>query len=129
MGNMRLIMENFMKYGVLIKFGGGGFNPSDVKFGTILYASIPLELFISYAIEHFAALQAKASLGKAKKSDGKVVPQKAFWGLISFLHALNATVWLVLANYIVYYHIHAPLVGTACEFHAGKSILMSCRHC
>lgn len=40
------------------------------------------------------------------------------WYLIAFAHGLNATVNLLFASFVVYYHIHHPGIGTLCELHA-----------
>lgn len=88
--------------------------------GALLYTLIPLQLFLSYIIEYVAALQAKAALGRTKK-DGKEDEkgtEKLVWWIFALLHGLNATMSLGVANYVVYNHIHHPLIGTACEFHA-----------
>jgi diacylglycerol O-acyltransferase 1 len=92
----------------------------------LLYALIPLQLLIAFITEYFAALQAKRAYEEAKKSEDKKPPKlKAFWFLIGFIHGLNAFLYLAIANYVVYYKIHHPAIGTACEFHASSYILPS----
>ncbi|RPA87862.1 hypothetical protein BJ508DRAFT_301083 [Ascobolus immersus RN42] len=118
-GNLRLIIENFLKYGVLIRVSSGYFRSQDLKMFLMLYALIPLQLLIAFVTEYFAAVQARRSYEEAKQSDGKKPPKlKAFWYIIGFIHGLNSFFYLAIANYVVYYKIHHPVIGTACEFHA-----------
>lgn len=87
----------------------------------LLYALIPIQLLIAFITEYFAARQAKASYEHAKQEKGNKTPKlKAFWFIIGFIHGLNAFLYLAIANYVVYYKIHHPVIGTACEIHASK---------
>ncbi len=40
------------------------------------------------------------------------------WKLAAWAHGLNITVALALTTYVVFYHIHHPLIGTLTELHA-----------
>ncbi len=40
------------------------------------------------------------------------------WKLIWVAHAINVSLALVITTFVVYHHIHHPLVGTVTEFHA-----------
>jgi diacylglycerol O-acyltransferase-1 len=42
----------------------------------------------------------------------------AMWHLVAWAHGVNVTLALVVTTYVVYYHIHNPLVGTLTEMHA-----------
>jgi len=84
--------------------------------GALLYFLIPAHLFVAYLIELVAASQARLAQPRTKKDEE---PPKA-WLLIACAHAVNATLSLGVANYVVYYNIHHPMVGTLCEFHAGR---------
>lgn len=50
------------------------------------------------------------------------------WYLIAFAHGINATLNLVIATYVVYYHIHHPGIGTLCELHAVIVWLKTCSY-
>ncbi|KAA8632377.1 hypothetical protein SMACR_00123 [Sordaria macrospora] len=132
-GNLRLIIENIQKYGVLICIGCHDFRKSDINMGLLLYFLIPCHLFIAYIIEYYAAVQARAernAASEAKKGegnhqDGTSSPTEeqhrkfqSTWKLVRLLHAINVTTALALTSYVVYYHIHHPLIGTLTEVHA-----------
>ena len=91
----------------------------DIRKGVFLYLLIPVHLLIAYLIELVAAAQARAAHARRKK-DEEPPKLRAAWLLIAFAHGINATVSLYTANYVIYYHIYHPLVGTICQFHAGE---------
>ncbi len=93
--------------------------------GLALYLLIPCHLFVAYLIESIAALQAKASRQRMAKRDGSSSPtedeSRRFlftWKLVAWAHGLNVTLALVITTYVVFYHIHHPLIGTLTEMHA-----------
>ena len=53
------MIENFRKHGVLICITCHDFRPNDVRFGFMLYISIPLHLLFAYWIELTAAARAR----------------------------------------------------------------------
>ncbi|EGS17606.1 O-acyltransferase-like protein [Thermochaetoides thermophila DSM 1495] len=125
--NLRLIIENIQKYGVLICVRCHDFRASDVKLGLGLYFLIPLHLLLAYFIELVAASHARSTRAKIEKEkrDGSSSPtalqSKRFqrtWTVIWLLHSLNATVALVFTSWVVYNYIHHPLIGTLTETHA-----------
>ena len=78
-------------------------------------------------IELSAAEQAKNVLGRRKKSDvsdpetREKAPQRRLlsqWQRIALGHGINATLCLCITSTVVYWYIHHPLIGTACELHA-----------
>ncbi|KAL0473573.1 diacylglycerol O-acyltransferase [Neurospora intermedia] len=133
-GNLRLIIENIQKYGVLICIGCHDFRKSDINLGLLLYFLIPCHLFIAYIIEYYAAVQARAERNvSASEQNAKEHPHQdgtnspteeqhrkfqSTWKLVRLLHAINVTTALVLTSYVVYYYIHHPLIGTLTEVHA-----------
>ncbi|KAL1908360.1 hypothetical protein Sste5344_005888 [Sporothrix stenoceras] len=143
-GNLRLMIENIQKYGVLICVRCHDFRQHDVLLGLVLFLSIPLHLFVALLIEHGAAQQAQvwrkrttaAKLHKkqaegggagngAKSTTGASSPTEdearrftALWQVVAWLHAINISLALAIASYVVYFHIHHPLVGTLVEVHA-----------
>lgn len=127
--NLRLMIENFGKYGVLICIRCHDYSSQDLWYGTILYLSVPCSLLIAYLIELGAAQWAKVRIGEAKKSE---LPLKGdystSWHLVGVIHGLNATVNLAVASYVVYYMIHHPGIGTICELHAIIVWLKTCSY-
>ncbi|KAK3322268.1 MBOAT, membrane-bound O-acyltransferase family-domain-containing protein [Apodospora peruviana] len=125
-GNLRLVIENIQKYGVLICIRCHDVRESDLILGLSLYFLIPCHLLIAYGIEFVAARQARISRAQILATrDGTRSPtadqsQKflATWKIVWVLHALNVTTALAFTTYVVYYHIHHPLIGTLTEIHA-----------
>ena len=112
--NLRLVVENFMKYGVLICIRCHNYGSKDLLLGAMLYALVPCHLFVAFVIELAAAQQAKGAIGRMKREDeaGKdhddVQARKTFratWILIAWAHALNATLCLLVTTFVVYYHV------------------------
>ena len=123
--NLRLVVENFMKYGNLICVRCHGYSRSDVLLGIVLYALVPCHLFVAYIIELAAASQARGAIGRAKRQEEK--PDEAArvarsirstWGNIALAHGVNATLSLLVTTMTVYWKIHHPLIGTISEVHA-----------
>ncbi|KAL1650793.1 hypothetical protein SLS58_000912 [Diplodia intermedia] len=132
--NLRLMIENFRKYGVLICIRCHDYRRQDVVYGSILYFLVPCHLFVAYVIELAAAQQAKGAIARIKKADSPEDVQagrdefRSTWGLIAFAHGVNATLNLLVASTVVYYWIHHPGIGTLCELHAIIVWLKTCSY-
>ncbi|KAL9603887.1 MAG: hypothetical protein Q9219_000825 [cf. Caloplaca sp. 3 TL-2023] len=134
--NLRLVVENFMKYGVLFCIRCHDYRRNDLLLSTILYALVPCHLFAAYLIESWAAQHAKAALGRLKRSDSDpnqdpIQASRSFqatWYVIACAHGINATFCLLVTTYTVYYHIHHPLIGTICQIHAIIVWLKNCSY-
>ncbi|KAF2677904.1 hypothetical protein K458DRAFT_349498 [Lentithecium fluviatile CBS 122367] len=136
--NLRLMIENFRKYGVLICLSCHDYRRQDVIYGLLLYLLVPVHLFIAYIIELGAAQQAKSALAKMKKAgEEKDTPEtladarRKFnfsWRVVAFFHGVNASFNLIISTQIVYYNIHHPGIGTLCELHAIVVWLKSCSY-
>ncbi|KAJ9357443.1 diacylglycerol acyltransferase DGAT2 [Paecilomyces variotii] len=132
--NLRLVIENFMKYGVLICIRCHDYRKQDLILGAILFALVPCHLFVAYIIELAAAQQVKGAVGRMKKdssAEENEREQRAFqstWRLAAFAHTINATLCLVVTNFVVYFYIHHPGIGTLCEFHAIIVWLKNCSY-
>lgn len=136
--NLRLMIENFKKYGVLICIRCHDYRRQDVVYGSILYFLVPCHLFVAYIIELVAAQQAKGALARTKKKDSggdnpshiyrELRAFKTAWFFIALAHGVNATLNLVIATYVVYYHIHHPGIGTLVEMHAVIVWLKTCSY-
>lgn len=147
-GNLRLLIENIQKYGVLICVRCHDFRKQDLQVGIVLYTLVPCYLLIAYLIELFAAFEARTQRlrmynrrkrsgskgkdgdsdpdGHAKgKKDGTTSPtsdqQARFrrtWYFIAGMHTCNITVGLLVTSWAVYYYVNHPLIGTIVEMHA-----------
>ncbi|KAF2836698.1 diacylglycerol acyltransferase DGAT2 [Patellaria atrata CBS 101060] len=136
--NLRLMIENFKKYGVLICIRCHDYRREDIIYGAILYFSVPCHLFAAYIIELAAAQSAKGAIARMKKASdqGQVsssnelerAPLKTAWALIALAHGVNATLNLIIATTVVYYYIHHPGIGTLCELHAVIVWLKTCSY-
>lgn len=135
--NLRLILENYKKYGVLICVSCHDYRKQDVIYGLILYFSVPCHLFVAYMIELAAAQQTKGAVARTKKAEGdskgqtqqqEHVVQHKTWRLIAFAHGVNATLNLIITTTVVYYCIHHPGIGTLCELHAVIVWLKTCSY-
>jgi len=122
-GNLRLMIENIQKYGVLICVRCHNYSRHDLLLGLSLYILIPAHLFVAYLIELTAAQRAIASRKRIK--DGQTGPseedRKKFhstWVIAAWAHATNITLCLGITTFVVYFHIFHPLIGTLTEMHA-----------
>ncbi|KAK9358531.1 MBOAT, membrane-bound O-acyltransferase family-domain-containing protein [Lipomyces starkeyi] len=133
--NLRLVIENYSKYGVLIRFARLGISQKDILYCIFLTATIPLHLFIAIIIERLVAIPTvnyvaslsesedkKRSIPKMGRKGGSISilrpKPKYMWRLIVLLHSINAMACLWVTTVVVYNSIYHPLIGTACEFHA-----------
>jgi diacylglycerol O-acyltransferase-1 len=137
--NLRLMVDNFQKYGLLVTVAGAKVRSEDWYWSAVLYALTPCHLFIAYVIEYLASQTAVRALGSKKKNDDKSDSLKAkaggvketifsTWTIIALLHALNATVMLVYATHKVYNNIHNPGLGTIAEMHSVIVWLKVCSY-
>ena len=135
--NLRLVVENFMKYGVLICISCHDIRRQDIILGAVLYALIPVHLLVAYVIEMVAAQQARGAVGRRRRSDAGVnAPENdkdrrdfnATWKYIAVAHTVNATLCLGITNVVVYFYIHHPGIGTLCELHAIIVWLKNCSY-
>ncbi|KAK4942753.1 hypothetical protein LTR10_017513 [Elasticomyces elasticus] len=134
--NLRLVVENAQKYGLLITVKMN-LRTSDIYTALILYALTPCHLFVAYIIERVAMENAKGVVGRRKKVDpNQSEPEtekdkKDFyytWWWIAVAHTANASLALLITSYVVYYHIHNPGLGTISELHAIVVWLKTCSY-
>lgn len=112
-GNLRLIIENYMKYGLIKSVYKLGLARADLQTAALLTAAIPCHLFFSLLVERFAI----TALRRAKLRS-QVHHRKHLWRLFGALHMVNASLAFFITSYTVYYHVHNPLLGTLCEVHS-----------
>lgn len=147
-GNLRLVLENIQKYGVLICVRCHDFRRQDLQVGFVLYTLVPCCLLIAYLIELFAAYEARTSKlraannswrGKGRgdgaargakheegsSSDGTTSPTedqqarfRRIWYTIVALHLFNISLALIVTSWGVFSYVNHPLIGTIVEMHA-----------
>lgn len=122
-GNVRLMIENITKYGVLICLDCHDFRRNDVLLGLVLYFLIPLHLFVAYLIESVAASQAiglrrQGGGGKDGPSTEQNAKFRRTWITVAWLHSINVASIMAYTSYIVFFHINHPLIGTITELHS-----------
>lgn len=134
--NLRLVIENAKKYGLLITLKAN-LSRSDVNAALLLYCLTPCHLFVAFIIEKIAMAQARGVVGRRKRSDAGVkgpeteLEKKEFyntWWWIAVAHTLNATLALLITSGVVFYGIHNPGIGTFCELHAIVVWLKTCSY-
>ncbi|PGH23660.1 hypothetical protein AJ80_02266 [Polytolypa hystricis UAMH7299] len=122
--NLRLVVENFMKYGVLICIRCHDYRRWDIIRGGILFALVPCHLLVAYVIELAAAQQIKGAIGRKKRDDSEAEDIRehttfhSTWRYVALAHTINASLCLLVTTYVVYYDIHHPGIGTLCQVHA-----------
>ncbi|OLL24658.1 Diacylglycerol O-acyltransferase 1 [Neolecta irregularis DAH-3] len=111
--NLRLIIENHAKYGLLLTIPTNLFGTSDFLVASILAFAIPLHLLVSFVIEVSAA---KESL--SAKKDGSVTKRRQWWDIIALAHSANVALCLGISSWAVYTRIYHPVLGFITETHA-----------
>lgn len=142
-GNLRLVLENIQKYGVLICVRCHDFRRQDLQVGFVLYTLVPCCLLIAYLIELFAAYEARTSKLRAannswrgkeagqagtkheSSSDGTASPTedqqarfRRIWYTVVALHLFNISLALIVTSWGVFSYVNHPLIGTIVEMHA-----------
>ena len=134
---LRLMVENFKKYGFRVTISKSGPSHNDLIYGAWLWLTVPCHLFVAFGVEKLAARYALDAVGRVKRSDNvdqdKQLEQERralshLWWLIAFLHGVNATVNLLYSSLIVYYCIDNPGMGTVHEMHAVIVWLKVCSY-
>jgi diacylglycerol O-acyltransferase 1 len=138
--NLRLMIENFRKYGVLVCLSCFDFQPQDLYWGSVMYFSVPCHLLIAYIIELIAVQHTKSTLAQLRKEESErnvtsketaEKSQESFrieWYTIAAAHTINATLNLVLSTTVVWNRIHHPAIGTLVELHAVIVWLKVCSY-
>lgn len=134
--NLRLVVENARKYGLLISLKYNLRN-HDIKMAAILYAATPCHLFVAYIIERVAMENVKGVIGRRKKRElgendaCRDQENKEFyytWWWIAFWHTVNASLALAITSYVVYCHVDNPGLGVISELHAIVVWLKTCSY-
>ncbi|KAL6249820.1 hypothetical protein RBB50_003676 [Rhinocladiella similis] len=134
--NLRLVVENAKKYGLLITVKMN-LRDTDIKTALVLYALTPCHLFVAYIIERVAMENAKGQVGRRKKVDpdqSKPETEKekkefySTWWWIAVAHTFNASLALLITSCVVYYQIQNPGLGMISELHAIVLWLKTCSY-
>ncbi|RUS12434.1 hypothetical protein BC937DRAFT_87928, partial [Endogone sp. FLAS-F59071] len=111
------MIENYLKYGLLLKIPGHNIPYGDyVQFG-IAWISVPITILVGFGVEWVMAQLAKKS--KSDKLGGKLgnkLPLGVFEAIASIVHAVNLTFLMIYPSYIIYRKIYHPLVGSSMLF-------------
>lgn len=139
--NVRLMMDNFKKYGILVTLSGSKVSEGDWYWFWVLYALTPCHLFVAYWIEMAAAKYAASFVAKINKEEHEWEKRLEYrekmwrsqswfstWRVIAWCHAVNATFMLAFATFVVYYWIHNPGLGVITEAHAVVVWLKVCSY-
>ena len=106
-GNLRILIEDYTKYGFFRSFYRLGLTGHDLKLWGILTALVPVHLFIALVIERLAS-----TVVSTENRNSKLLQR-----LILALHLLNACLVLYITSFTVYFKIWHPVVGTICQCH------------
>lgn len=113
--NIRLVIENHIKYGFLLSLPGSQVQLRDYIFFLITWLAVPISLAVSFWTERFMA---NVALRERKKLDAgaKTSSIGSSEVIAAYVHAVNATVLLVYTCIMVYYKISNPALGALSLF-------------
>ncbi|KAF9584258.1 hypothetical protein BGW38_007047 [Lunasporangiospora selenospora] len=134
--NIRLIIENYLKYGILISFPGSSVSKGDWTYTALTHIILPLNVLIAFSLEAWARKRAigyrkrrsetipqpgavaagdfpdpKLTLQTTKRLDASARLEQS---IVGWLHALNATAILVWPSIVTYYYIFHPFMAMSC---------------
>jgi len=108
--NIRLIIENYMKYGLLIKLPHSYIPYQDYGLFVLAWVSVPISIASAFLIEW---LMAKIALHiRSQKVDARA-KMKAIEVLAAVFHCMHLLFLMIYPSYIVYTKIYHPMVGSA----------------
>ncbi|KAG0326995.1 hypothetical protein BGZ99_008545 [Dissophora globulifera] len=128
--NVRLIIENYKKYGLLISLPGSQMSKDDWQWTFLAHVLLPLNVIVSFQFERWAVKSAmglrkrfadtsaassasndvdpKQRLKEARKAEASI---KAFQQLLGWLHTINVIVIISWPSYMAYYLIFHPFLA------------------
>ncbi|KAF9193817.1 hypothetical protein BGZ51_002140 [Haplosporangium sp. Z 767] len=133
--NVRLIIENYQKYGILISFPGSNVSKDDWIWTALSHTLLPLNVLWALQIERWAkksAIGYRKRLADAKASFNSVgVPHddpksplksvhkieaaaRTSQRLFGWLHTFNVLLILIWPSYVSYYLIFHPFMSVTC---------------
>ncbi|KAF9580650.1 hypothetical protein BGW38_002620 [Lunasporangiospora selenospora] len=132
--NIRLIIENYLKYGILISFPGSKVSKQDWILTALTHALLPINLFVAYKLEEWAKKRAvgarkhrsedathsgtAVAAGSDNKKQGKVLSVDeqvaADQKTVGWLHVLNLFSIIAWPSFMSYYVIYHPFMAMSC---------------
>ncbi|KAI9022998.1 MBOAT, membrane-bound O-acyltransferase family-domain-containing protein [Phycomyces nitens] len=114
--NIRLVIENWMKYGLLIRLPHSYVPLQDYGYFLLAWLSVPFSLAISLLVEYsMAKLAIKAK--EAKESNPEFVKKLATLERVAFAtHVTHLVFLLMFTSFIVYTKIYHPMAGSSALF-------------
>lgn len=104
--NIRLIIENWMKYGLLIGFPHSYIPLKDYLYFVVAWLSVPFSLSISLIVEYGMGKLATAAKDAKPDYMKKLVVLER---VVTVTHICHLLVLLTFPSYIVYTKIYHPL--------------------
>jgi diacylglycerol O-acyltransferase-1 len=106
--NIRLIVENYLKYGLLLSVPGKHIPTWDWTLCLVIVLLSPLHVALALEIEKAHVVNSK-DLNKSRNNNSRAV----------LLHTVNTLASIVLPCFTVYYYMYHPVPGTI-------ALIMSC---
>ncbi|KAK9719086.1 hypothetical protein K7432_005035 [Basidiobolus ranarum] len=112
--NIRLIVENYQKYGFLINVPGHDIPKEDYPMSFLAYIILPINVLVAFSIEKIALILSN-TLPKNLANSQFPSPYRY---IISGLHIANILCSIVLPSYICYTQVYHPALSTIVLFMA-----------
>ena len=109
---IRLGLENYLKYGLLVQFPSDWFSDKDWKYVFSSLAIIATTIGIGFTIEKHAASKTTTTIPKSNESTTKIRPYNSVDKAAITLHAFNLVTVLLVPSYLTYFMIFNPILGT-----------------
>lgn len=108
-GNIRLVIENWIKYGLLIRLPHSDISMQDYGWFGLAWLSIPFSLVVSFVVEYTMAKVATQSRNAKPDHLKKLANVEK---VVNLTHLGHLVFLLTFSSYIVYNHVHHPLGKT-----------------
>ncbi|KAF9919282.1 hypothetical protein BX616_009985 [Lobosporangium transversale] len=130
--NIRLIIENYLKYGFLLSFPGSNVSRQDWILTVLTHALLPINVLVAYKLEEWAMKLAigfrkrhldekSESRPKNNSTNGRdtrphTVKEiaKANQSTVGWLHVLNLSTLLAWPSFMAYFMIYHPFLAMTC---------------
>ncbi|KAI7826497.1 putative diacylglycerol O-acyltransferase [Gamsiella multidivaricata] len=133
--NVRLIIENYQKYGILISLPGSKVSSEDWLLTALAHVLLPLNVLVAFQLERWARkwaighrkriadTSARSDNTLSEERDPKQVLKdahsaensiKVYQSIVGWLHAFNVILTLSWSSYMSYYLIFHPFMSMTC---------------
>ncbi|KAG0244717.1 diacylglycerol acyltransferase DGAT2 [Mortierella sp. GBAus27b] len=116
--NIRLIIENYLKYGFLLSFPGSNVSQRDWILTAITHAALPFNVIAAYKLEEWAMKQAigfkKRRADEGAKDKSVEAAAKANQSTVGWLHVLNLSFIIGWPSAMAYFVIYHPFLAMSC---------------